>query len=203
MAKLKRNPLSRQSQTREYRKVFWVNTEGWTEYDYLKMDVFSSLSNATVRMPKKKHPGRTNPPQVLKELQEMIRKGMFRKNDEAWVVIDVDTWDEGEIEEVLKWVKKDSRFHTAISNPKFELFLVMHFEKGNGCTTSEAVDSRLRRYIPKYNKRIARRQFTVKEINQAIQHAAVKRLSCQNIVPEARMTDVHELIRRVMDHTNN
>lgn len=199
MARDKKNTLSRCSQTRKYRKIFWVNTEGWTEYDYLKMEVFRNLNDATVRMPKKIHPGRTNPRDVLKKLQNFIKKGTFRKDDEAWVVIDVDTWDPEEIGEILNWAKKDSRFHVAISNPKFELFLIMHYEKANGCTTPNTVDMRMSHYFPNYNKRLSQRQFNIGEIQTAIQHAKIKRLSCRKEIPDPGMSDFYELTERLMD----
>lgn len=58
-----------------------------------------------------------------------MRTEDFRKGDEAWIVVDVDTWGDVEFAELLSWAASDPRHHLAISNPKFELFLVMHFER--------------------------------------------------------------------------
>ena len=70
----------------------------------------------------------------------------------------------GELEALLAWAQEDDRRHVAISNPKFELFLVMHFEKGNGCTTSSSVDAAPRRHMPGYDKRLSRGQFSAGQV---------------------------------------
>lgn len=101
MGKRKNNTLSRKQPTREYRKIFWVNTEGQTEQDYLQMDIFKKMETAAIKMPKRVHPGKTNPKQVLQRLKDEMKRGSFRKDDEAWVAIDVDTWLSKDIQEVI------------------------------------------------------------------------------------------------------
>lgn len=75
-------------------------------------------------------------------------------------MVDVDEWDKAEFAELLKWADSDPRHYLVVSNPKFELFLVMHFEKGNGCTTAPKVDQTLKRYLPRYDKRLAPTAFS-------------------------------------------
>ena len=128
--------LKRKTGGREYRAVCWVSAEGQTEKDYLRMDAFKGASMA-VKFPKDVHPDRRNPAAVLKRFQKAMRTEDFRKGDEAWIVVDVDNWGDGEFAELLSWAESDPRYHLAVSNPKFELFLVMHFERGNGCTTPQ------------------------------------------------------------------
>ena len=98
------------------------------------MDVFKG-SPVAVKFPKDTHPDRRNPAAVLKRFEKAMRTEDFRKGDEAWLVVDVDTWAEDKLSNLLAWAKLDPRHHLAISNPKFELSLVMHFERANGCTT--------------------------------------------------------------------
>ncbi len=129
----------------EYRSVCWVSAEGTTERDYLGMAVFKG-SSVSVRFPKNTHPNRHNPATVLKRFEKALRENDFRAGDEAWLVVDVDDWSEDEFGELIAWEAADSRHHLAVSNPKFELFLLMHFEKGNGCTTPEKVDAALKKH---------------------------------------------------------
>lgn len=198
VAKRKNNTLERKKPTREYRKICWVSAEGQTERDYLTMNVFRNLPDVTVRFPKDIHPGRRNPGQVLKRFQKALRTEDFRKDDEAWLVVDVDEWDDAEFAELLEWTKADPRHHLAISNPKFELFLVMHFERGNGCTTPQAVDSALKKHLPKYAKRINASQFTVAQVRAAIENARMKRAGCGSDIPDPGMTDAHLLAERLL-----
>ncbi len=200
MGKRKNNTLLRKQPTREYRKIFWVNTEGQTEQDYLQMDIFKKMETATIKMPKRVHPGKTNPKQVLQRLKDEIKRGSFRKDDEAWVAIDVDTWLSKDIQEVIDWANTNNRYNVVISNPKMELFLIMHFEKGNGCTTNTKVDERLSHYLPSYNKRLAVRQFDRDQIKTAIANAKTKHASCTGAIPNPGMTDFYKLVERLLKY---
>lgn len=97
MAKKQRKELVRRQPNREYRKVCWISTEGATERDYFSMDVFKESSYA-IRFPKDIHPSRRNPEAVLKRFEKMLRGEDFRKGDIAWLVVDVDSYDEAELQ---------------------------------------------------------------------------------------------------------
>lgn len=161
----RKDTLKRRTGGREYRNVCWVSAEGQTEKDYLGMNVFKD-SSVAVKFPKDIHPDRRNPAAVLKRFRKAMRTEDFRKGDEAWIVVDVDTWDEGEFAELLAWAESDPRHHLAISNPKFELFLVMHFERGNGCTTPQKVDGALKRHWLRYNKRVCGTRFSLDDVRK-------------------------------------
>lgn len=128
-----------------------------------------------------------------------MRTEDFRKNDEAWVVVDVDTWGEEEFAELLAWADSDPRHHLAISNPKFELFLLMYFDRGNGCTTPQKVDEVLKRYWQRYDKRVSVTRFSLDEIKAAVENAAKKRASCKDVIPVPGMTDAHLLAARLIE----
>ena len=197
MARKRQDTLSRRTGTRKYRPVCWVSAEGQTERDYLRMAAFKDAP-VSVRFPKDIHPGRRNPAQVLKRFVKAMREEDFRKGDEAWVVVDVDEWDESEFAGLLAWAKSDSRHHLAISNPKFELFLVMHFEKGNGCTTAPSVDAALKRHMSGYDKRLRRGQFSVEQVRTAAANARAKRAGCASDIPDPGMTDVFLLVESLI-----
>lgn len=161
----KKETLKRKTGGREYRDVCWVSAEGQTEKDYLRMDAFKGTP-MVVKFPKDVHPDRRNPAAVFKRFQKAMRTEDFRKGDEAWIVVDVDTWRDDEFAELLSWAASDPRHHLAVSNPKFELFLLMHFERGNGCTTPQKVDAALKRYWPRYGKRVSATRFSLDESSQ-------------------------------------
>ena len=197
MARRRSGLPQRKTGLREYRDVCWVSTEGTTERDYLQMEVFKGSAKA-VKFPQNVHPNRHNPAAVLKRFEKALRENDFRKSDEAWLVIDIDEWDGSEIAALLEWETRDPRHHLAVSNPKFELFLLMHYEKANGCTTPEKVDVALRKYWPGYDKRISRTHFSGDQIGQAVENAKSKRASCKEALPAAGMTDVYKLVERLL-----
>ena len=197
MARKKKDSLVRRTGTRKYRPVCWVSAEGATERDYFTMDAFRDTGK-TIRFPKDIHPDRRNPAAVLKRFQKALRTEDFRAGDEAWIVVDVDEWPVGELRELLAWAEGDERCHVAISNPKFELFLVMHFEKGNGCTTAPSVDAALKRHMSGYDKRLRRGQFSVEQVRTAAANARAKRAGCASDIPDPGMTDVFLLVESLI-----
>lgn len=197
MARKKGGLAARKTSVREYCDVCWVSAEGTTERDYLGMAAFKGAP-VSVRFPKNTHPNRHNPAAVLKRFQKALRENDFRAGDEAWLVVDVDEWGEGELAELLAWEASDPRHHLAVSNPKFELFLVMHFEKANGCTTSEKVDAALKRHWPRYAKRVSPTQFSAKQVQGAVANARAKRAACKADLPAPGMTDAHLLVERLL-----
>lgn len=198
MARRKGGLAPRKTNVRDYRSVCWVSAEGTTERDYLGMAVFKDAP-VSVRFPKNTHPNRHNPAAVLKRFEKALRENDFRAADEAWLVVDVDDWGEAEFAELLAWQEADDRHHLAVSNPKFELFLVMHFEKANGCTTPEKVDAALKKHLPRYDNRVPRTQFSAKQVCGAVENAKAKRAGCKGAVPAPGMTDVHLLVKRLLN----
>ncbi len=197
MGRRKNDSLSRKSGTRRYRTVCWVSAEGSTERDYFGMDVFRE-ADVSLRFPKDVHPDRRNPAAVLKRFQKALRAEDFRASDEAWIVVDVDEWDREEIDALYAWAEEDDRHHVVVSNPKFELFLLMHFEKASGCTTSAKVDAALKRHMPSYDKRLGKRQFSRAQVSDAITVARMKRAACRDDLPGPGMTDAYLLAERLI-----
>lgn len=110
----------------------------------------------------------------------------------------MDEWADEEIDELVQWAGESPDYHVVISNPKFELFLVMHYERANGCTTASAVDRRLKGHWAEYGKRISASQFGKKEIETAIDNAQARRVSCKSAKPDPGMTDVYLLADRLL-----
>lgn len=196
MARRKGGLVPRKTNVRDYRSVCWVSAEGTTERDYLGMAAFKGAP-VSVRFPKNTHPNRHNPAAVLKRFEKALRENDFRAGDEAWLVVDVDDWSEDELVELLAWQAADDRHHLAVSNPKFELFLVMHFEKANGCTTPEKVDAALKKHWPRYAKRVSPTQFSSRQVRGAVENAKAKRASCKAMLPAPGMTDAYLLVERL------
>jgi hypothetical protein len=62
----------------------------------------------------------------------------------------------------------------ALTNPKFEFWLLLHFEDGSGVSGSRSCSDRLKRYLPDYDKGIDSRLFTSGMIAGAIQRAKLR-----------------------------
>lgn len=75
-----------------------------------------------------------------------------RLYDEVWCVFDVDTHPNVRDAEALA---NANSIKLAISNPSFELWLLLHFSDQQAFLTPADARSRLRRFVPSYEKRVA------------------------------------------------
>lgn len=138
--------------SRRHKRIFYLFTEGeCTEKLYFenmfntgKYDVHVNLIHADKK---------TAPKQLLKRAIITIKKSDVKSalGDQVWLVIDRDSWDEAEIREVQDECRKKG-WHLALSNPKIEYWLLLHFEDGNNIRSSMNCDRRLLKYLPEYRK---------------------------------------------------
>lgn len=76
--------------------------------------------------------------------------------DEVWCVFDVDQFD---IREAVRRAR-EREVNLAISNPCFELWLLLHFERCNSHLRGyEAVVVKLKKHVPDYDKSVSFRHF--------------------------------------------
>ena len=104
-------------------------------FNYLNLNFGPVFMN-----PIKRHSGPA-PTQVLKDVREHFKNYDIPEIDEYWIVLDVDKWTKKQKQEVENWCNECPRRNfLAVSNPCFELWLILHFEenppqfkKSQGC----------------------------------------------------------------------
>lgn len=137
--------------TRRYKRLFVISTEGSvTEPQYFNM--FNN--DTTVLHVKVVHNGASDPGNLLKEMKKHLKKYDLEKNDQAWLVIDKDQWQETQISPLYTWSTTDEKYGFALSNPKFEYWLLLHFEEPSGISSSRNCSDKLNRHLPGYDKKI-------------------------------------------------
>lgn len=140
---------------------------------------------------------RSSPLQVLKRIKACIEEGSLRSSDEAWVVIDKDNWAEEHLVMLFEWSKKSENYGLAMSNPKFEYWLLLHFEDGYGISNGNECSVRLKKYLPEYDKSFDPRNITKIMIDKAIARAKKNdNLSCEKW-PLKTGSTVYRLIQRI------
>ena len=83
------------------------------------------LSDVNIKYQK---PKITTIPALLKSAQDI----QGQPGDEIWIVLDRDEGnrkDEKQWKDLARWEKESSNHHVAISNPRFEYWLLFHFEE--------------------------------------------------------------------------
>ncbi|MCX6345718.1 MAG: RloB family protein [Armatimonadetes bacterium] len=169
--KLKRRPLQRVIGERRYRKLFLIAAEGGkTEPQYF--GVFNDQQSVIrVTCFKGKH---SSPIDVMKQMKERLKEEKLLPSDEAWLVVDKDNWTDEQLHQLFEWSCAKGNYGFALSNPKFEYWLLLHFEDGNGITSSRVCSERLKRHLPEYGKGINASTFTQDKIEAAIARAKLR-----------------------------
>ena len=126
----KRRRFTRPLGERRYRKMFVISTEGnITEPQYF--NIFNQWAVIHVKCLRSK--GDNSPPAVLARMKRYIEEKGLQK----WLVVDRDQWNEVHLRELHEWSLQADGYGFALSNPKFEYWLLLHFENGTGVTNDE------------------------------------------------------------------
>ena len=154
---------------RRYRKLFVIAAEGAkTELQYFA--IFNDQNSViSVKCLKGSHD--SAPPQVLKRMETHLKGQSLRSTDEAWLVVDKDQWTDEQLNQLHGWSEKHVNYGFALSNPKFEYWLLLHFDDGVGIGSSRDCTERLKRHLPDYDKGIDARKLTSDRIDDAIRRA--------------------------------
>ena len=96
------------------------------------------------------------------------------------------------------WSQKKKNYGFALSNPKFEYWLLLHFERGTGIGSSRECSDRLKRHLPNYDKSIDTRKFTPDRIKKAIDRAKARdNPPCADWPRTFGNTTVYKLVEKI------
>lgn len=129
--------------------------------------------------------GRSAPRHLLQRLQKWKTDNRALAQDaRLWMVFDVDHHFEPnhapETHAVLSEAKRDG-IEVAISNPRFELWLLLHFEDVNDCP-GDFCEQRLKEHLGAYNHARYNPTFLAPRLAEAI-----RRAQTLDVTPDARL----------------
>lgn len=187
----RRRSFDRPAPDRHYRTRFVVATEGQeTEPQYFSM--FNS-KHSTVKVVLLRNKRKTSPGQVL----DRLKKADISQKDHAWLVIDRDTWEEVELNQVFNDCKAKG-YKMALSNPMFEYWLLLHFEDGNGVNAGN-VKTRLKIHLPDFTKSHVEIHKIEPGIDDAIRRAERKDNPRCEKWPLTTGTTVYRLVKELQE----
>jgi len=165
----RRRKFQRPPGERRYRKIFVLALEGVkTERQYFA--IFND-QHSTVYVNCLKGGHDSSPPQVLDRLRNYLDQKDLMSSDEAWLVVDKDQWTNEQLNQLNNWAQEKENFGLAVSNPKFEYWLLLHFEDGNGIASPQDCSNRLKKHIPGYDKGLKSQKIKRNRIDQAVRRA--------------------------------
>lgn len=135
----KPRPLDRSETHVRDTNLIIIATEGEkTEPRYFTMNCFKENKKIQVQVIPAID-GKSSPLDVLDRLHEFAKEYQFGEGDQFWLVIDKDRWPNTQLYELIE-LCQDQNYQIALSNPCFELWLLLHFRKVDelelGATTS-------------------------------------------------------------------
>jgi len=190
---------------RRYKRMFVIVAEGTvTEQEYFRLFEDESLVEGSL-VGVKCLPNKTNlpPKDALKCAREYVRKERLIKGDEAWVVVDKDSWLEEHLQQLHAWADGHDNYGFALSNPKFEYWLLLHFENANGVATADECDRRLRKHLPGYDKHVDSRHFTPDLIRTAAERARKRDTPPCTDWPRKPGTTLYKLVEKILESGTN
>lgn len=122
--------------------------------------------------------GRCSPEHVVDRLTMFAERYQIRDDDQLWVVLDTDHWVEPNHKHGLLTAISDASrrgYRLAMSNPCFDLWLLLHHESvplGTVFANCEAVGARIRSILGEFNKtNLKPEHYKVEKVLVAIQRA--------------------------------
>lgn len=201
----KKRPLNRISNVRDS-KLYVIATEGeLTEKLYfLELSLKYRNPRVHVEILDRLNSNNSAPNHVLMQLDKFKKEYHLKKDDELWMVIDLDRWHNSLLSDISKQCIQ-KKYNLAVSNPCFEIWLILHVSDFNDCFASNFeelksndFEKELRRLLGSYNK--AKPDFS--EILPNIE-VAINRAKALDIDPDCRLpktfgSRVYKLVEKII-----
>ena len=143
----------RSSKRRSYKKVYYIVTEGKTTEPayfeivsgYIPRDAWIAISCRSA--------DKSSIPSILDKARSVASQNMHEK-DEIWIVADQDLGSHfpHQFSRLKEWESQAQKHHIAISVPRFEYWLLCHFEDSPSRSHS-LHDAYVAQYLPGYDRR--------------------------------------------------
>lgn len=139
----------------------------------------------------------SNPHEVLECVKRWIKNnGPLTEKDEAWLVVDNDFWTKAQLDELRAWAAERSKHNfkrdMALSDPKFEYWLLLHFEDTNVVNSNDCTQ-KLRKHLPRYDKNLSDRDFAQEAVQLAISRARQR-----DTLRTGASTTVYKLVESIL-----
>jgi len=140
------------------------------------------------------------PKHILERLVKFEEQYDLGPEDERWLVADVDR-QRGQFLDEVTQIARDSGYNLAISNPCFELWLLLHFQDANPADTQcLSVTKRLRPHTGGHNKaRINLEGYTSDTIRTAISRARALDGERESRWPNFPGTHVFKVVEKLLE----
>jgi len=193
---MSRRSFKRTIGKRRYKKMYVIASEG-TQTEPIYFGMFNNNEN-TIHVKSLKGKHKSAPKHVLSRMKNYIRNEGLKKTDEAWLIVDSDQWPDPDLKILYDWSCSQGHYGLAVSNPKFEYWLLLHFEDGTGISTSSQCTRRLKSYLPNFGKSCIDEAKVKPGVQEAINRAILKDSPPCTDWPHTTGTTVYMLVKKLL-----
>ena len=189
---------ARRAHFRNPKKFFVVATEG-EKTEKLYFDEFKPSRDAVMQvkvLENKQH--KTKPKDCLERLKSYEANYQLGPEDELWLMIDRDSWEEAELNEVARKIEKRANYFLALSNPCFELWLYLHLRDNKPFNHRHQLLPELEKLLGSYGKGNYDAARIAESVDAAIERAEKLDTPPQNPWPKQQGTHVYRLMKRIL-----
>lgn len=192
----RKRPLDRESRPKPFRdaRLIVIGTEGRkTEKQYFSL--FGNKKCQVRVIPSEDN--RSAPKHVIERLRQFRKEFQLDKNDELWLMIDVDRWKETQLGMVASQAKS-GKFKLAVSNPCFEVWLYLHYaDLSPQLITPKELKKKLKKLIGGYSSNKLDPNKFANRIDQAIDRAKDLDNNPDERWPSRTGTHVYKVVEKV------
>lgn len=189
-----RRSFKRNEGFRPRRKLFVISTEGHeTEPAY-----FSIFNNDKLQIVPLTARGKGSTYKVLSRAKEYLKENRLEQGDELWLVVDKDANSDIQLQELHDFTVSKESYGLAVSNPRFEYWLLLHFEDGTGANNTNC-NEKLKKHMPNYEKSKIDVKKLKDGIDDAIKRAKQKHSHENQKWPENNGSTVYKLVEKLVN----
>ena len=146
------------------------------------------------------------PKHVLGAMKSWLKENKIETSDDfikkrivAWLVTDKNNWSCSQLQKLQDWSDENEFHNFALSNPKFEFWLVLHFVDGSNIKSDAKLNSAINKFMPGYRKKIIEGYFNEENVKLAIEHAqALDPTNTKSWPKKKWMTTVYKLAMAIL-----
>lgn len=169
----------------------------------IHLEILPSINNASA------------PNQVLTRLNDFLKDYDTDNDDQFWIVIDKDKWTDKMLSYVAQTCKQKKNYFMGLSNPCFELWLLLHIEdisnyspedmsllsnnKKNKANGDPWLKCKMRQLMGSYSESSYNANVLIKNINDAIDRAKALDKNKHQRWPQSVGTRVYRLAQNILN----
>jgi hypothetical protein len=186
--------LTRKEAFSHYKILFVIVTEGKTEENYFTMLKTLKKENIEIVCKKGRHSSVNH---LINTINKEIDDRGLNEHSECWIILDNDVLSTTEINKLREWINStntETMKSVGLSSPKFEYWLLLHYEVPRAYVSKADCLLYLKKWIPEYKKPFKNCTIIANRVSEACENAKKRDITLGSA---NNGTNLHHLVTRL------